>query len=1228
TSETPGKLVFITKTDFATESRAGEVHPYFVETIQQLKALDSLGSQNYAPLADVNGFLWLFWECCVVNGGGYFLYYKTSGNEGIPEAVFQGSDTIEFDMLLLFSALGGSPRSAGGGSIPLTSAANVLVTEAWKSGSALFAQLRDENDLPLLQYQPTYPAGTLGFNLNWKHDALQDAAADIPVGSLYQLFQYSLRDNGDYRHSIWSLPMGPTKAGGGGAASPAAAEEPWEYNEVFPLSRFVKEGSPGTLPNRYQVIHRTAEVGFRMIDVYGNALPGGGRYTFTPQYNDPLIAVSEWPGLNLSYEVLPGNARQADLNVLLRFEPASISPAPGGSPLQSPSGFDPETDKSLVLAALKRYQLIYDQVSDPNVSCHIQSSLMSSATEARVMMVILPQLAAFVAGILLDLQDMLDGGLPPNRTTVLSASIPFSDVVGMAENIAALTVNLRLLREVGQSPDALVDKLPAIATVVSEVPANYQDSTANSAGATGGSPAGGPTSLAVFAANFEKAFSGYDGGVGKLKLMQGQSDKDGFADAHRSALWVWRLSPDNGTGFTFSPDFVFLGIRPLSNRLMTRVVSDITYTGVDLDAWARDFLQLMDTAFDPSVAAGMILYDQLKGTSFYNQLTGYRESLAGRIPAGIVTLFEEQAGQGDPDLAAKQLTQVLLQKLSAAYTISTIVQVPAEVHDSATASPVTTDYTPRLQGSVEVPQSGPLSPQSPGKSGEAQQFTFSSSKLALAAGRQWLNFLLSVKDPSAQTFLELPLQYRVNYMQAGFEPEKAHQAFIPSSWLKFAIAGDPLLQPMLTDDPVRIPVPLRVDPQPPTLVQQSGLGLPLPPRTSPHDIEADIREALRWEYRSRIAHSWSHQDELFLTVTYNQPIGDLSDNAGDPREQLFDALAALRQSPTTNPDWLKPLTAMAVSEDHATVDIGDLDGNLKDFLALVQNIAGAWPDYDPSGIRSNLLGPAGLTRHDFRVSYDLNDPRSILVGGRWQQGIELIWPEISDAKSQHAQPGPIVPGQSPDPQGSPEWAWEKRLYTFAEIPDLSELDFLWQPLNILDVQTADTSAYVVRNDNLVPGKTTNPLFVYQTAEVNYTNPTIPLIEHDHLDPLAAGTTLTASLEAILNPLMQVGTVVDALLRLEIGYGFNVAPPASQPLMANSRMLLADGIRIGSAASAGFPQKLASELAAWYRHMRPSTRNGELTIQLFLFANVEGQELPLVILRDIPLQTGTSDGWWQ
>ena len=55
--------------------------------------------------------------------------------------------------------------------------------------------------------------------------------------------------------------------------------------------------------------------------------------------------------------------------------------------------------ESLVLAALKRYQLIYDQVSDPNVSCHIQSSLMSSATEARVMMVILPQLAAFVAGI-------------------------------------------------------------------------------------------------------------------------------------------------------------------------------------------------------------------------------------------------------------------------------------------------------------------------------------------------------------------------------------------------------------------------------------------------------------------------------------------------------------------------------------------------------------------------------------------------------------------------------------------------------------------------------------------------------------------------------------------------------------------------------------------------------------------------------------------------------------
>lgn len=1227
-SEPLADTVFIARTDLSTESRAAEVHPYFELTFQQLAAQNTVN--NYASLQDVPDFLWLFWECCVVNGGGYYLYYQTASGQGIPDEVFQGANSIEFDMLLLFSALANSPP-ASGQQIPLPGAANVLVTDAWKSATPLFARVMDIQGQPLVNFQPTYPAGTIGFKMNWKHETVASPPASIPVESLYQLFQYALQENSDYANSVWSLPLGPTNSRRSApAGSPANPAEPWEYSGVFPLTRFLKGSSPRS-GNRYEVIHKTAEIDFRMIDVYGNALPNTGNYHFTPEYNDPLIAVSEWPGINLAYQFVPESAAAATLQVILRFDPAAIAPAaPAASPA-SPSGFTPGADRSLIASALNRYRLIYDQITDPNVTVRIESSLMSPQTETAMVFTLENQLAAFIESVLESLQDMQDGFPVLTPTTVLSSSIPFADIVAIDENIIPLTVNLRLLREVGQSPAEQVEKLPAIAGVVSEVPANYQLGGDPPAGlAAPASPSGNnSTSLAVFAENFEAAFQDFDGSYGRLKLLQGQSDKDGFADQHRSALWALRLSPVNGINFSISPDFVYLSIRPLSNRLITRVVDDVTYTDIDLDSWASSFLRFFDTLFDPAAAAGLVIYDMLQHTGYYDSLTRFRKTLAGSIPSGIIVLFSDQQGAGDVALAKRQLTQVLLKKLASAYTISTIVQAPAEVHNSQTYSPVGAAFTPQFQGAVNVPRKSASPPQSPAGNGESRQYTFSNPKLAAASGEQWLNFFVSVKDPSAQTFLELPLQYRISYLQAGFEPDKQHQEFIPSSWLKFVLTDDPALQPMMTAAaPARIPVPLRVDPLPPTLVQQSGKGLALSGYTSPPDIAADIRDALRWEYRSRIAHRWSHQDELYLTTSYNQSLTDIAAAEADPLAGLFTALAKFGKSAASNPGWLDVLTKLAVADDPATVDLSTLTPLLAEFQTLAGDVAGAWPLFDGQTAEIQTSPPQNLTVHCFKVTYDLNDVHSITLYGKWQQGIDLLWPEISDAGGQQATAGPVMPGGSPPGGASPNTGWEQRRYTFQNVPDLSELDFRWTPLNILDVQTANTSSYVVRNSNLVPGEPTNPLFVYETPVVSYTNPLIPLIEHDQLAPLPPAATLSDSLKAILAPLLNVGSVLDASLRLEIGYSYSIAAAGSGDLRATAKILLADHIDISTGGLRGIPGELAAEIANWYQQKHPSTRGGQLDLQLFLFAKIHGNELPLVILKKVPLTVGNHAGWWQ
>lgn len=168
----------------------------------------------------------------------------------------------------------------------------------------------------------------------------------------------------------------------------------------------------------------------------------------------------------------------------------------------------------------------------------------------------------------------------------------------------------------------------------------------------------------------------------------------------------------------------------------------------------------------------------------------------------------------------------------------------------------------------------------------------------------------------------------------------------------------------------------------------------------------------------------------------------------------------------------------------------------------------------------------------------------------------------------------------------------------------------------------------MRNSNLVPGEPTNPLFVYETPVVSYTNPLIPLIEHDQLAPLPPAATLSDSLKAILAPLLNVGSVLDASLRLETGYSYSIATAGSGDLRATAKILLADHIEISTGGLRGIPGELAAEIANWYQQKHPSTRGGQLDIQLFLFAKIQGNELPLVILKKVPLTVGTNAGWWQ
>jgi hypothetical protein len=62
----------------------------------------------------------------------------------------------------------------------------------------------------------------------------------------------------------------------------------------------------------------------------------------------------------------------------------------------------------------------------------------------------------------------------------------------------------------------------------------------------------------------------------------------------------------------------------------------------------------------------------------------------------------------------------------------------------------------------------------------------------------------------------------------------------------------------------------------------------------------------------------------------------------------------------------------------------------------------------------------------------------------------------------------------------------------------------YEALDAVAVQNARTSIWLTRNDRLVPGQTTSPAFVYQTAETHFGQVMTPSIAHDLRFTIGAG----------------------------------------------------------------------------------------------------------------------------
>lgn len=1229
-SETLSAGVLLARTNLSTDNQASQTG-----TLQMLRMLGgpSTGTHS-ALLTDPAGFLRLVWEVSVVQAPGYGLYYRTVAGAGLPADLFADTapaagsptaaqtgvvagtsgQTAPFALLVTFASAASDP-------VPLAPYENCLVAATGSPSVALGAKVLDATGAPVLTYSQSLPTGYAGFAVDWAQGT-DSPDAPIPVEHLYNLVQYAVSGTG-FLSSDWSLPVGPTGSGDG---SPGA---PWRYQQTLPLYRFLAAGSPHGSPaanaSPYGVVGTSPTLSFRLIDLFGNPLPDSHDLSLAPLYTDPLSGPGDWPGVESSYYVSPlASGTGAALALTFTFHLDSLQP-PSGSP----------GDVTLYWTALAdRYAGFALQMADAGTHVALESSLMAGGSpvpdgspDAKSV------LATFTASIAAMLAEIAQTGTLPSPgviSTTLDGVVPFSDIIALSHNVLEVQVALKLWRDPDQVDPETRANIPASVSLTAAIQPDWSGACSPTVGRI---LASGSRN---FAQGFEAAFTGFAGPGSVLKLAQRSGVGSGTGAGQVPDLWAVRFSETAGIGISFhpksSPGFspgkapVFFALAPLATSVMSDTVDGITYAGIDIDVWAQDYLRVVDSLLSAETGTALAILDTRYGTAHFEELLAVKTKLAKGVVKAVTQVLSEQSGMGDLAAAQERLTQAMLTTLNSAYSVSTLIQVPAEVSVVGGADGDSPQMAPQFYGT--------LGPASTG-SGVAQPFSLSAATLDVEGpATQWVTGLLTVAQPQMDRSILLPLDFTISYMQHDFLVDEDYEEIIPSSWLKFVLPGDAVLSHVIAASPgIEIPVPLPFDPPLPVLQAQAGAGAALPspiPPSSPNAVRKEIEDALKWAYVADLSLDIAGQDQLYLDLTFNSTgqtssPGSLADTAH--LKTLFQALARFRAlwdtvSPQITalvreayPDLgSPPLHSPNVTPSPASPDPKDV---LPALIGRIQDVATTWTE-DVFALR--LAEEPGaetlhfiLERNVLQSSPDMAELR--LFAAPDDGGVPSLWPEVSNQDGTLSYiPDPSKAVQQPD-------GWYRIDMTVSAALDFGQLRLTFGPLDLTRRRSGDLTAWVVRNADLIDGAATNPAFVYVSPKVSFKSPTIPIITRPSLTPiLLQGFTLVEVLTDILTPLMAMSADFEPNLTFVAGWSAALTRTASgDALRVTTPISLVNDAPLASGTSgAGLAREIAQGIWDWYRALCPPSLDPRLDLSLTLFGTIDDERLPLFQVGDIPI----------
>ncbi|WAH62772.1 hypothetical protein [Xanthomonas hortorum] len=1243
-------------------------HPDAPENQQRLEAL-----------------LQLIWEVSVTQSEGYFLRYADVSGQPLPVRIFTpkgqpaptdgiaNGDTATLTLLVSF------PAST---TFHPWHNAFALAPQGSLDGT-LYLGVADAAGTPLLHYQPSYPPGCLGFVADWSlaNTMLAREAGTLYdadwIAALYHLLQFRIdRAAADsavpFGTSLWSLALSPSSDSAGEDAANAARPDSFDaaqqsYRQVVPAYRFVTQnGLVSSTPLPYAAIGGKPNLMLRVNDVFGNALDGATD-TFTTDfpvlYNDALLAPMEWPGVRCAYRFEPGQldkpsqlglSMQFDPSLVIRTDPALAHVRVHGLAAGA-TATDDDRAQQQIRAALGRYATVAAQLADPHTCVTLtQSVLPSNGGELGDGSAIKQALTTFANDIVQQLSNALGGGTATPKSLLLQLPFDKTDLANRGDDLFAVTVTLTFAR-----PPELVDEvartgMPRAVSVAMPLAADLDPPSQGTARARQRAAASGAApvedvGLAWFASQFEASFAGFDGADGTTRLaVRTTADSPATGDGGAS-LWGMRWSKTHGIHVQFRQCAAsYFTLLPLNTKLMSGpaqvpvynpdtlvpTYTTQTFSSVDVDAWAQSFLSAFDELLAPANCAALAALDG----AAYQTLMGHKATLAKALARGVGPVFPALSG-GDLAAAQDQFEQSVLAALSTAYAVSSIVQMPADVFVANTAEAGT--LPPRFFGGLtaSATASGPTETL-------PSSCSISSAKLPIATATAstpgLLNFLVTAAHAGNDANLHLDLTYGARFVEHQIDDTQAAFGYTPSQWLRFVLElpNDPLSMPLGAID---APVPVRAFPASPVLQTQRA------EQTTPVRFTASATTALQWDYSTRLVLAEQEaQDELWLTLTYNRPVsgtlrGRQLSELGTI-EAVFEALAAFMAAwPVLRPAVL----ALQQSAFDAHVGMPTPQQVIGALLDQIGHVTAAWAAWrgPPGDAARVLLANAPVvqssTGYVLNLSHAFDEQKTVqlLAQGAYANGqcdaSSIVWPAINGQMH-----GEVSPAGAAAPDDTA--CWFMATYAYAALPEAATgtLDFVWANLDIATRQTGYSTWWIVRNANLASanGVRTNPALIYRTPEVSFASPVVPIITVPRCT-FGSGDALADAIENALAPLAEATSAAakERLLKIAATYSYQIAAPAQggtglwsdMPiLLATDVRLTSDDVQAVSDNAVTLPVlagQLANDCARWFAIMQPSTDVALLRLDVTLFANVEGTQVPIVLAPELEIQVPPG-GW--